>query len=200
MDKLQELTEKLYDEGLAKGRAEGSQIVEKAKAEAAEILSSAKKEAESILSAAAKEAEAAKAKAESDIAMASAQALSATRSDIENLIVTSISAGKVSKTLADTDYLKEIITAVAKNFSSENPSDIALVLPENLKAQLAPFVENELPKVIGKGIEANFSKKIAGGFTIAPKDGGYFISLSDESFRNLIAEYLRPSTKKLLFG
>ena len=50
------------------------------------------------------------------------------------------------------------------------------------------------------GVEASFSKKVAGGFRIGPKDGGYFISFTDETFNELISEYLRPATKKLLFG
>ena len=75
-----------------------------------------------------------------------------------------------------------------------------MVLPESLKAQLEPFLRNELGKVLGTGVKAEFSKKVAGGFTIGPADGSYFISLSDETFRALIGEYLRPATKKLLFG
>ena len=42
--------------------------------------------------------------------------------------------------------------------------------------------------------------KIPGGFTIGPKDGSYFIDLTSESFESLISEYLRPVTRKLLFG
>ena len=49
-------------------------------------------------------------------------------------------------------------------------------------------------------VEASFTKKIAGGFTIGPKDGGYFISFTEETFNALISEYLRPATKKILFG
>ena len=41
---------------------------------------------------------------------------------------------------------------------------------------------------------------ISGGFIIGPKDGGYFISLTDETFIDLISAYLRPATKKILFG
>ena len=41
---------------------------------------------------------------------------------------------------------------------------------------------------------------MAGGFAIGPKDGSWFVSLTDETFRALIAEYLRPVTRKLLFG
>ena len=65
---------------------------------------------------------------------------------------------------------------------------------------MEPFVKSELGKVLGANVEAAFSKKIAGGFTIGPKDGSYFISLTDDTFRALIGEYLRPATKKLLFG
>ena len=44
------------------------------------------------------------------------------------------------------------------------------------------------------------SKKVSGGFKIGPKEGGYFVSFTDETFNELIAEYLRPATKKILFG
>ena len=44
------------------------------------------------------------------------------------------------------------------------------------------------------------SKKVAGGFQIGPKDEGWFVSFTEETFNQLISEYLRPATKKLLFG
>ena len=47
---------------------------------------------------------------------------------------------------------------------------------------------------------ANFSKKTAGGFSIGPADGGWFVNLTEENFKALLAEYLRPVTRKLLFG
>ena len=100
----------------------------------------------------------------------------------------------------DADFLKSIITEVAKRFSAEESQDLALILPEKLQKELEPFVKGELAKTIGKGVEASFSKKIAGGFSIGPKDGSYFISLTEESFQALIGEYMRPATKKILFG
>ena len=49
MNKLQELTDKLYNEGLSKGKQEGEAILEKAKTEAESIVETARKEAEQIL-------------------------------------------------------------------------------------------------------------------------------------------------------
>ena len=49
MDKLQELTQKLYDEGLAKGKQEGEAVLQKAVEEAGSIVKKAQEEAEAIL-------------------------------------------------------------------------------------------------------------------------------------------------------
>ena len=198
-DKLQELTQKLYNEGLSKGREEGEQILAKARQEASEIVKAAQAQADEIVGSARRQAEDLKSKAASDIRMASAQALQATRKDIEDLVVTQLSADKVKAAAADPDYLKTLIQEVCRHFSADEPADLQLVLPAALQAQLEPWVKKELSAALGKGVQASFSKKIAGGFTIGPKDGSYFISMTDESFQELIAAYLRPVTRKLLF-
>ena len=197
-DKLQELTQKLFDEGLSKGREEGQQLLAKARQEAADIVKAAQTQAEEILGTARRQAEDLKSKAVSDIRMASAQALQATRKDIEDLVVTQIS-DPAKAAAADPDYLKNLILEVCRHFSADEPADLQLVLPAALQDKLEPWVSKELAKTLGKGVQASFSKKIAGGFTIGPKDGSYFISMTDESFQDLISAYLRPVTRKLLF-
>lgn len=199
MDKLQELTQQLYNEGLSKGKEEGEAILAQAKAQADEIVKKAQAQAASIIEKAQKEAADYKVKVEGDVKMASVQALQATRAGIENLIVAKATE-PVKEALSEEAFLKEVITAVAQRFSTQESTDLALVLPEKLQKNLEPFVKAELAKTIGKEVEASFSKKMGGGFKIGPKDGSYFISLTEESFRELIGEYLRPTTKKILFG
>jgi len=199
-NKLQELTDRLYQEGLEKGKSEGEQILKNARAEAEAIIAKANDDAATIIDKARKEADDLKSKTLSDLKMASSQALQATRKNIEELIIKKSSVEKVKSSLEDTDFIKEIIREVAVRFSSEGQTDITLILPESLKNCLEPFVEKELEKTLGHGIESRFSKKMSGGFNIGPKDGSYFISFSDESFNELIGEYLRPATRRLLFG
>ena len=199
MDKLQELTQKLYNEGLSKGKEEGEAILAKAQAQAQEIVSQAQEEAKAIIEKAQKEASDYKIKMEGDVKMASTQAVQATKAGIENLIVAK-AVEPVKDVLGSEAFIKEVITAVAKNFSAQESTDLALVLPEKLQKGLEPFVSAELTQTIGKGVEASFSKKVNAGFKIGPKDGSYFIDLTDEAFQALIGEYLRPATKKLLFG
>ena len=199
-NKLQELTDKLYNEGLSKGKQEGAEILAKAKVQADEIIAKAKAEAAAIVAAANKEAEDLKTKVQGDLKMAGAQSVAATKKDIENLVVAKLTESDVKAALTSSEFVKEVILAVAKGFSTEEAVDLEIVLPESLKNDLEGFISKELSNALKGGVEASFSKKIAGGFTIGPKDGGYFISFTDETFNALISEYLRPATKKILFG
>ena len=199
-NKLQELTEKLYAEGLSKGKQEGEEFLAKAKVQAEDIVAKAHAEAAAILAAANKEAEDLKTKVQSDLKMAANQCVAATKKDIETLFVGKMTDEAVKKALSSADYVKELIKAVAEKFTTDGPVELAVVLPEALKKELEPFVTDELAKTLGAGVEASFSKKVSGGFKIGPKEGGYFISFTDETFTELISEYLRPTTKKLLFG
>lgn len=199
-NKLQELTDKLYNEGLSKGREEGEALLAKAKSQAADIVAEAEKKAAEIMTKAEKEAEAYKVKVAGDLKMAASQSVQATRKDIEDLVVFKMTGSATEKALSDEAFVKEVIKAVSEKFNAETAMDLNLVLPETLKSSLEPFVKNELSTILKGQVNASFSKKIAGGFTIGPKDGSYFISLTDETFKELISEYLRPATRKLLFG
>ena len=199
-NKLQELTDKLYNEGLSKGKQEGEALLQEATAKADSILAEARKEADGIIAKARKEAEELKTRVNADLKMAANQSIAATKQDIEKIVVAKITDREVKTALSSADFLKEIITAVARNFNAAEPVDLEVVLPESLKKEMEPFVAKELSSILKSGITASFSKKIGGGFTIGPKDGSYFISFTDETFTDLISEYLRPAAKKILFG
>ena len=96
--------------------------------------------------------------------------------------------------------VNEMEMKIAKLQEWEQLLEEAKAEVESLKDEIEPFIKGELSKIIGKGFSAKFSKNISGGFKIGPKDGSYFISLTDETFEELISEYLRPATRKVLFG
>ena len=85
-DKLQELTDRLYNEGLSKGKQEGEELLQKAHAEADHIVADAKAEAERIIAQANKEAEELKTKVTADIKMAATQSIAVTKQEIEKQI------------------------------------------------------------------------------------------------------------------
>ncbi|MGM9738865.1 MAG: hypothetical protein ACI3ZT_10700 [Candidatus Cryptobacteroides sp.] len=199
-NKLQELTDRLYSQGLSKGKEEGEALLAKAKSEAEEIVAAARKEAASIIAKAEKDALDYRTKVTGDLKMAATQSIQATKKDIENLIVLKATGAATEKALSEEAFVKELIKTVAEKFSATESTDLNLVLPESFKAGIEPFIKSELAKMLGGEVKASFSKKLSGGFTIGPKDGSYFISLTDETFKELISEYLRPATRKLIFG
>ena len=201
-DKLQELTDKLYNEGLSKGKQEGEELLQKARAEADNIVAQAKAEAEHIKAQAIKEAEETKTRVAADVKMAATQSIAVTKQEIEQMVVTRAAQQGVSQALSSADFAKELISSVVRAFNPQNASPVALdlILPESLKAQVEPFITSEIAKLFNGEVRVDFSKKMNGGFKVSPREGGYMLQFTDEEFTQLIANYLRPATKKILFG
>lgn len=201
-NKLQELTDKLYQEGLSKGKQEGENLIAKAKTEAEKMLSEAQAEANRILAEAQKKAEDLLAKATADIKTASAQSMTITKQALEQMITAQAVTGSIDNALTADEFVKEMIRTIVNAFNPANaePVDLDLTMPEEFKNKIEPFIENELSNNVKSDIRVNFSKKISGGFIVAPKEGGYSIRFTNEEFNQLITSYLRPATKKILFG
>ena len=49
------------------------------------------------------------------------------------------------------------------------------------------------------GVEVGYSKEVKTGFKVGEKNGGYYISFTDESFDALFKEYLREKVSNMLF-
>ena len=201
-NKLQELTDKLYNEGLSKGKQDGEELLQKAKAESESIIAQAKAEAERIVAQANKEAEELRTKVMADVKMAATQSVAVTKQEIEKMVVTRTAAEGVKANMGNAAFVKELILSVVKAFNPQNasPVDLNLILPESLKAEVEPFVKNEIASQFKAEVKVDYSKKMNGGFKVAPKNGGYVLQFTDEEFQNLVANYLRPATKKILFG
>ena len=53
--------------------------------------------------------------------------------------------------------------------------------------------------LLAEGVEVGFSADVKSGFKVGEKNGGYYISFSDESFEALLSGYLRDKVAELLF-
>lgn len=201
-NKLQEITEKLYNEGLSKGRQEAEELLKKAKADSERMVTDARKEAGKIIADAEREAAELKTKAENDIKMASVQSFASIRQEIENAIIAKAVSGPVTSAVNETEFIKGIITEVVSAFdpASSEPVSLELLLPEKQKESLDNFIKEKMAALFKEGLEIKFTKNLNNGFRVGYKEGGYFISFTDQDFNNIISEYLRPKTRKLLFG
>ena len=201
-NKLDILTKKIYEQGVEKANHDAVEIVENAKKEAEKIVNEAKSQAEGIIAKANKEAEELKTKVAADVKMAATQSIAVTKQEIEKMVVMNAAEQGVKTSLSSADFVKELVKDVVKAFNPDNASPVALdfILPETLKKEIEPFVKNEIGKMFKAEVRVEFSKKMNGGFKVAPQDGGYVLQFTDDEFMQLISNYLRPATKKILFG
>ena len=116
-NKLKELTERLYGEGLEKGRVEADRLVAEAKEKAAAILAEANAEAEKIV----KKAEAKAADTEknsmTEIQLAGRQAVAKIKSELAGVIIAKSSSEAVKAACVDAEFVKKMLLEVAKNWS-----------------------------------------------------------------------------------
>ena len=85
-NKIQELTDKIYREGVEKGNEEAQRLVSNAREEAAKIVEDARKEAESIVAAARKSATETAENTRSEIKLFAGQAVNALKTEITTLL------------------------------------------------------------------------------------------------------------------
>ena len=201
-NKLQELTKKLYDEGLSKGREEADAIVEKAKAEAKKIITNARAEAEKIRREATGKAEELHLNTLTELNLAGKQFLDKFKSSIQDMIVARATKEPLSKIMLDPDFIKEMLISVAKNWKSDSPEKVSLtaMLPEKDKARLDKTFEQSVKASLDQEMEIVFSGSVKSGFKVGPKQGGYYVSFTEDGFDALLSEYLRPKVNEVLYG
>ena len=198
-NKLQQLTQKLYDEGLEKGRAEAERLVAEAKTNAAKIVKEAEAQAAKILAEANTKAQDVEKNAMTEISLAGKQALSKIKAEISSMI---IAKSTVKAATLDPEFVKQMLLTVAKNWSGADSSknQLKALLPEAEQKAFEATFEAAAKELLAAGVEVGYSKEVRTGFKVGAKDGGYYISFSDQDFDALLKEYLRDKVYKMLYN
>jgi len=199
--KLQELTEKIFQEGVEKGNAEAEQILKSANSEAKEIIEKAKKDADNILKDAQKKAVELKTNTESEIKLSGKQSLNALKQQIVDIVNNEIASAAIKDAFSEKDFIKKIIETLLSSWAGSGQSmDLALLLPEKDEKNLSAFFKQEAKKYLEKGVTVNFDSTLKNGFQLGPKDGSYKVSFTEEDFVNFFKHYLRPKLVEILFS
>ena len=201
-NKLQLLTQKIYQEGVEKARQEAATILAEARKKADAMVAGAQRNAQDIRGQAQQAADELKKNVTSEIQLSARQAISALKQEIANIITFQVNAVPLNEAIGDKDFLKKIIETAVKNWNPKGDAKISLslILPKKAQQNLDHYLAAEIKKQLDKSIELKFDKKIDSGFRIGPADGSYVVSFSERDFDTLFREYLRPKTIGLLFG
>lgn len=199
--KLQELTDKLYQEGVSKAQQEADRIVSEAKAEAEKIKRAAQEEAAALKRSAEEENDRLKETVETGLKNSAQQAESGLKQRISELITAELVDKQVDAAFDDGSFMKKLIETVVSNWKTDGgvPA-LDLVLPAAQQAELESFVKGKAGSVLKDGVSVAFSDDVEGGFKIGPQNSGFQVSFTEEGFRNYFKEYLRPRARKYLYG
>lgn len=194
--KIQELTDKLFQEGVEKGNVEAQKIVADAKAEADKILKEAQSKADGIVSDAEKKGKELLENVKSELKLYAGQSLNALKSEITNMITDKIVKDSVNSVVTDKDFLNNFVLKVAEKWA--NNEDIVISTADS--ASLTSYFTKKAKDLLDKGqVKIEQVNGIKTLFSITPKDGSYRVDFGEEEFANYFKEFLRPQLVKMLF-
>lgn len=201
-NKVQELTEKIYNEGVGKAKVDAEKILADAKKEAVEIIQDAQRQKEELLSQAKQEVTELKKNTEAEMQLAARQFMSHLKQQITNAVLASQVEIPVKEAFGDSEFLKNLILTLVKNWKIQNldQPELRLLLAEKEVNNLSAFFESKAFAALNNGIEIKWDDKVKTGFKIGPKDGSYILRFSDTDFENYFKKYFKERTKNLLFN
>ena len=188
--KIQELTDKIYKEGVEKGNEEAGRIIAEANAQKDTILKDAEAEAKRIVAAAEK-----KKNTEAELKLFATQSVEALKSEVTNLITGDIASSNVKAALMDPAYMQKVILELVKSWPANEFLTIQASDSDGLKAYFEANAKGLLEK--GYKIEKVSGKKAS--FSIIPADGSYKVTFGEDEFIEFFKEFLRPQLVEMLF-
>lgn len=200
-NKIKELTEKIYNEGVAKAKVEAASIIAKANEEAALIREMARQEKSNILQDAKEQLIEYEKNMKAEVQLASRQAINSLKQQVKTLVVTAQVEFPVKEAFKNSDFIKNIILTLIRNWNPQKPEELNLnvLLPKKDELEMMEFFKTNAIGILNQGMEFHFDTKISNGFKIGPKDGSYVISFTDKDFEEYFKSYLKDKTAKLLF-
>jgi V/A-type H+/Na+-transporting ATPase subunit E len=201
-DKIQELTEKIYNEGVDKAKVDADKIIEEAKKEAGKIIQDGKKQREEMLNQAKKEAAELKKNTDAEMQLAARQFISHVKQQITNAVMAKQVEAPIKEAFNDSEFLKNLILTLVKNWNlqSQEQVELRLLISEKEADNLSAFFESKAFSSLNKNIDIQWDEKTKNGFKIGPRDGSYIIRFSDIDFENYFKKYFKERTRNLLFG
>jgi V/A-type H+-transporting ATPase subunit E len=199
---IEELTRKVYSEGVEKAKSKGSEIINEAKVKAQDIIKEAEKKAKTIVATAEKKGEEKRIQHEAEIKLSSRQAIAVLKQKITDLIVWEVISEPISGAFQDEKFVEGLVEKLidywTTYFGKEERLDI--LLPEEDYAEVQKTLRGKAQELLQKGVKIEFHGTMKDGFQISPEDGRFKVSFTSDDFENYFKTFARPRTYTLLYG
>lgn len=197
---IEELTKKIYEEGVTKAKQQEEELLDKARKEAEHIVADARRKAAEIVESSRKEAEQSRARLAAEMKLAGDQAVAEIKNRIVDCLVDNTLPKAVKAGLDDPKFVQDLIREIVSKWDTSQTSiDLSVVLPAGARETVAAQFAAKAKELFDRGIEVTYSDEVRSGFQIRPKDGSYRISFQEQDFVTFFRGFLRERTREILF-
>ena len=199
--KIQELTEKIYQEGVDKAQNQANILLKETEDKAAGIINDAQQIADNIIQEAEKKSQEIYSSLKEELQSITSQAIAISKQKITNSIVTD-SSKKITKVLFDDKhFLRALILELVKKWDMGNGSidDLSLFLSEKQLKELDGIFKSTALQTLQSKNKILFDPSIKNGFQIISNSEGFKVSFSDEDLETFFKKFMKPRIQEYLF-
>lgn len=193
--KLQELTDKIYLEGIEKANAEALEILSDARKQADGIVSKAQDEAVKLLKSAEDKSNELMKNTRSELKLFAQQSVNALKTEITNIICGSIVSDAIKTATTDKVFMQKMLLSIVEGLAKDQQ---VIVEAKDAKA-LTAYFESNAKALLNKGVTIKEANGIKADFTVIPAEGGYKLTFGEEELIAYFKEFLRPKLVEMLF-
>lgn len=193
--KLQELTDKIYLEGIEKANEEANGILAEARKEAAGIIAKATDESVKIMKSAEDKSGELMKNTRAELKLFAQQSVNALKSEITNIICGTIVSDAVKAAVTDKDFMQKMLLNLVEGLAKDQQ---VIIEAKDAEALNFYFASNA-KALLNKGVVIKEANGVKADFTVIPAEGGYKLTFGEEELIAYFKEFLRPRLVEMLF-
>ena len=197
-DQLQNLLDRINDQGIKKAEATAQGITENAQNEAKTIIKNAEEKAALIIKDAKQEAELQLTKGRESLSQAARDVLLSLREQLQSRMHTLLQQA-VSKELSP-KVRADIIDKLATSLAVSEDNNFEVMIGSSNSKQLEEQIFNNLSDELKKNSSIKPVSHITGGFRLTTSGSDIVYDFSDEALAETMAEFLNPKLATIITG
>ncbi len=193
--KIRELTDKIFNEGVEKGKQEANKLIASAQEKSSELISSAENEAKKIIEDAEKKALEIKSNTEAELKLYADQTLAVLKSSIADVITNKIIENNIKSATTSPDFIKDILIKIVERWDLSK----GLIIESSDAKNLEDYFVANAKDLLDNKIEFTTIAEKSTRFVLKPSDKSYKIEIGEEELKTFFKAFLRPKLVEMLF-